>query len=422
MKIIYQNRRKNINNKATKLCKSIIVACIYIFIIQENLIKVKENIFKFFDNFSINITNKLLLENFSLMKENKTELLLKGKNFIDKCLKKKHITQNNTILLKPKISAIIPVYNSEKTIYSSICSIQNQNYTNFEIILIDDFSNDNSSKIINYLKEKDERIKIISNHKNMGSLYSRNIGVLMAKGEYIFGLDNDDLFFLNDIFYFILNIAQQYYFDIIGFKAIRINNYEDNIEQMQDLYNYNLYSTNIIVYQPELSTWIITKNNKFNLHDVTIWAKCIKSTIYKESIKKIGLRKYSVFVSWAEDTIMNFIIFNIAQSFLFIHKYGIIHLHNKSTASFTMGKDIKLFGELFLLDIIYNFSKYRKNKYYAIKGAYKIKRRFRNKKFSNNNNSNLVYFKSIINTFLKDKYNSNKFKNKIKKDFKAFFI
>ena len=311
-----------------------------------------------------------------MRKENKTEVLLKGKEFIDKCLKRQHITQNNGIILKPKISAIIPVYNSEKTIYSSICSIQNQNYTNFEIILIDDFSNDNSPIIIKHLKEKDERIKIISNHKNMGSLYSRNIGVLMAKGRYIFGLDNDDLFFLNDIFYFILNIAEKYDFDIIGFKAIRIANYEDNIEQMKDLYNYNQYSTNIIVFQPELSTWIISKKNKFKTHDVTIWAKCIKSTIYKEAIKKIELRKYSLFVSWAEDTIMNFIIFNVAKSFLFIHKYGIIHLHNKTTASFTMGKDIKLFGELFLLDIIYNLSKNRKNKYYAIMGAYRIKRRF----------------------------------------------
>ena len=355
------------------------------------------------------------------MKENKTEVLLKGKKFIDKCLKTQNITQKNSIISKPKISAIIPVYNSEKTIYSSICSIQNQNYTNFEIILIDDFSNDNSSRIIKYLKEKDERIKIISNHKNMGSLYSRNIGVLMAKGRYIFGLDNDDLFFLNDIFYFILNIAQKYNFDIIGFKAIKIGNYDDNIEQMKDLYNYHRYSTNIIVYQPELSTWIISKKNKFKMHDVTIWAKCIKSIIYKEAIKKFGLRKYSVFVSWAEDTIMNFIIFNIAQSFLFIHKYGIIHLHNKSTASFTMSKDIKLFGELFLLDTIYNLSINRKNKYFAVKGAYRIKRRFRTKNISNNN-TNLVYFKSIINTFLKDKYNSAKFKNKIKNDFRAFFI
>ena len=412
---MYKKEKKN-NIYAKKLYKTVFIISIYLLMIRENLIKIKENLLQFFDNYSFNITNKMFIQNFSLMKENKTKVLLNGKKFIDKCLKKQHITKKNQINLQPKISAIIPVYNSEKTIYSSICSIQNQNYTNFEIILIDDFSNDNSFKIIKDLKEKDGRIKIIRNHKNMGSLYSRNIGVLMAKGGYIFGLDNDDLFFLNDIFYFILNIAQRYDFDIIGFKAIKVGNYEDNIDQMKDLYNYNQYSTNIIVYQPELSTWIISKKNKFKTHDVTIWAKCIKSAIYKKAIKHIGIRKYSLFVSWAEDTIMNFIIFNIAKSFLFIHKYGIIHLHNKSTASFTMRKDIQLFGRLFLIDIIYNLSKNRKNKYYAIMGAYKIKRGFRLEK------TNLAYFKSIINTFLKDKYNSAKLKNKIKKDFQAFFI
>ena len=75
----------------------------------------------------------------------------------------------------------IPVYNNEKTIYSSKYSFQNKNNTNFEIILIYDFSSYYSSKIIKYLIENDERIKKISNHKNMGSLYLTIIGVLMLK-------------------------------------------------------------------------------------------------------------------------------------------------------------------------------------------------------------------------------------------------
>ena len=253
----------------------------------------------------------------------------------------------------------------------------------------------------------------------MGTLYCRNIGVLMSKGEYIFPLDNDDLFFLGDIFYFILKIAQKYDFDIVGFKAFRLVNYKDNITQIMDLYNYKHYLTNIIVYQPELSTWMISWKKRYRLHDVTIWAKCIKSKIYKEAIKKLGIKKYSVFISWAEDTIMNYIIFNIARSFSFIDKYGIIHLHNKSTASFTMSYDIKLIGELFLLDIIYNFSKYNSNKIYVIMGAYNIKKDYRIRKFINN--TNLVYFKSILNKIIKDKYFSLKIKNKIRKDFFTFF-
>ena len=60
----------------------------------------------------------------------------------------------NTI---PIISVIIPIYNSEKTIYNSICSMQNQNFSDFELILIDDFSNDTSAEIIKNLQKRDSR-------------------------------------------------------------------------------------------------------------------------------------------------------------------------------------------------------------------------------------------------------------------------
>ena len=57
--------------------------------------------------------------------------------------------------------------------------------TDFEIILINDNSTDNSLKIIRKMKSYDNRIHIINNHKNMGTLYSRCIGVLNSKGKYI---------------------------------------------------------------------------------------------------------------------------------------------------------------------------------------------------------------------------------------------
>ena len=319
----------------------------------------------------------------------------------------------------PIVSSIIPVYNSEKTINSSICSIQNQNIKNLEIILIDDFSTDNSYKIIKNFQENDKRIILIKNKKNMGSLYSRSIGTLISKGEFIFSLDNDDMFFSNDIFKNITTIAQKYDFDIVGFRAFRIDNYKENIDKILDLYDYQHYPKNIIIYQPQLSTWLINIKGRFSLHDVTIWAKCIKSKIYKKAIITLGKEKYSNFVSWAEDTIMNFVIFIIAQSFIFIHKYGIIHLHNISTASYSMPNNIKLFGEIFFLDIIYDFSNnYDKN--YAIDMAYRIQRNFKINKFVNN--TNLKYFQSILNKMEKSNYISIQNKNKIKKDFKSFFI
>ena len=63
-----------------------------------------------------------------------------------------------------------------------------------EILLIDDFSSDNSLIKIEQLQKEDNRIKIIKNNKNKGALFSRSLGVLKAKGLYIMALDSDDLF------------------------------------------------------------------------------------------------------------------------------------------------------------------------------------------------------------------------------------
>ena len=264
----------------------------------------------------------------------------KGKFCVNDCLKRKNIQQFNYLIEKVIISIIIPVYNAEKTLIHSICSIQNQDFTDFEIILIDDFSTDNSYKIMRNIQSIDSRIKILKNKKNMGSLFSRSIGVLISKGDYIFGLDNDDMFFSNDIFKFFVKYAKDHNFDIIGFRAFKVSNYGKGIEKIKDLYNYTDYPKNIIIYQPQLNSWLITRNGKFHIHDMTIWAKCIKSKIYKEATIRLGKKRYSKFVSWAEDTIANFVIFNIAQSFTFIHKYGVVHLENKSTASYTDRKSV----------------------------------------------------------------------------------
>ena len=366
--------------------------------------------------------NDLYNFNFPSKKEDKNKdfIIRKGKTYIDYCLNQKNIKSVYNKDNKFLISSIIPVYNSEKTIISSVCSIQNQNFINFEIILIDDFSTDNSFIIIQGLQEKDKRIKILKNKKNMGSLYSRSIGTLISKGKYIFALDNDDMFFSEDIFGYILNIAQKNNFDIVGFRAFRISNYNDNSDKIVDLYNYTYYQNNIIVHQPELSTWMININKKFYFHDVTIWAKCIKNNIYKEAIIKLGIKRYSKYVSWAEDTIINFVIFTISQSFIFINKYGIIHLHNFSTASYSKPINIKLFGEIFLLDIIYDFSPNNSDKNYAVHCAYFLKRNYKIYKFVNN--TNLIYFKYILNKFKNSQYISIQNKKRIIKDFNSFFV
>lgn len=89
------------------------------------------------------------------------------------------------------ISVVIPVYNVEKYLDKCIETVSKQTYTNLEIILVDDGSNDLSPEICEAWKNKDKRIIVI--HKENGGLSSaRNVGIDLAKGKYITFVDSDD--------------------------------------------------------------------------------------------------------------------------------------------------------------------------------------------------------------------------------------
>ncbi len=95
--------------------------------------------------------------------------------------------------MKPLVSIIIPVYNSEELISETINSVLQQKYKNWEMIMVDDFSDDNSIEIIKEYQQKDERIKLIRLDNNQGVANARNIGLKYAKGKYIAFLDSDDI-------------------------------------------------------------------------------------------------------------------------------------------------------------------------------------------------------------------------------------
>ena len=289
--------------------------------------------------------------------ENKRETLIKGRYYLERCLNSSNNQiYNNKYFTNPKATAIIPLYNCEKVIESAIHSIQYQNMSEIEIILINDFSTDNTSNIIKNLQKKDFRIKIMNNHKNMGTLYSRSIAVLISKGKYIFRLDNDDMYFDYDVFDQIYNRGKKENLDIIHFLTVNIYNYTAEIINMKNLYTFQ-YPEELSLEQPELGNWMIQFNGKFLVHNNMIWDKCIKTSIYKKAINHLGIQRYSNYLSWAEDTSINFIIFNLAKSFKYVYKYGIAHFKGKSTASETQSIHSKIFGDIFFLDIIYDFSR-----------------------------------------------------------------
>jgi len=99
----------------------------------------------------------------------------------------------------PKISVIIPIYNSEKYLKYTLDAICSQTYRNLDIVCVLDCPTDNSPKIVEEMAKEDYRIKIVRNSKNMGLPATRNVGIENADGEYLHFMDSDDL--LNPDFY-----------------------------------------------------------------------------------------------------------------------------------------------------------------------------------------------------------------------------
>jgi glycosyltransferase involved in cell wall biosynthesis len=335
-----------------------------------------------------------------------------------KCFEGEFLNNNsNSFSNESKITVVIPVYNCEKTIKAAVRSIQNQNMADIQIILVNDFSKDNTSKIIQELSEEDPRIRIINNGKNMGALYSRNIGILNAKGKYIMNLDNDDLFMDTDVFDVIYDEIEKTKFDIIGFRCVDAPSYNPIFTQIYEDYFHD-HKVGLIVRQPELKYFPIERNNKFSPNDYHVWGRLVKTEVYQKAINNIGIsaigedRKYN-FLSWAEDSAMSVVLFKFAKSYKFIGKYGIFHYIARTTASITQPQANKFFGELYFFDLIFDFSdndvRGKKNAYHKA-----IDLRYSNE-FTLGDERNVMFLKAILKKIFNCQYISEEDKNQIKK-------
>jgi glycosyltransferase involved in cell wall biosynthesis len=114
----------------------------------------------------------------------------------------------------PLVSVILPVYNAEKYLLTSIKSILAQDYTNFELIIIDDCSSDNSFRIIQSIQ--DRRITVVRNSQNIGGAASRNVGVNIASGKYICAMDADDISVSNRLSIQVQYLEKNQSVDLVG--------------------------------------------------------------------------------------------------------------------------------------------------------------------------------------------------------------
>ena len=286
----------------------------------------------------------------------------KSKNFINTNLKGELLLDKKNYQLEyPKISVIIPCHNCKNYILRAVRSIQNQDFLNIEIIIVNDFSNDGTLLYIESIKKEDPRIIIINNKKNYGTLYSRSIGTLSSKGNYLFPVDSDDMILNFNVFSIIYKIAEKNDFDIIIFNSI-LTNLKPNLDstKIQQYSRDKYHKPNLVLFQPDLGFYPIapTKSGRgFIFNEVIIFAKCIKSSIYKKAINKLRKNRFSRFMILGEDEIANNIIFNTAKSAKFIPFYGYLHIIRKGSVSRRgINLENRFLNYLYILDVMIDFS------------------------------------------------------------------
>jgi len=178
--------------------------------------------------------------------------------------------------------------------------------------------------------------------------------------------------FLNyDIFDSVTKINEEGNFDIVEFKAISNINYRKEILIENIIDSSFSHNQSFILFKPELGRFPISTGKEvgqYELNDIFLWGKSIKTVIYQKALNKVGYDRYSRFMIRYEDIITNYMICNIAESFIFIQKYGIYHIIRPDSAEFKTKNIIpRNINVLYLMDIVIDFSNSNiKNKKLAV--------------------------------------------------------
>ena len=173
------------------------------------------------------------------------------------------LKKNNQL---PDISVIVCSYNHEAWIERCIRSLLNQNYLNknsYEIILIDDKSNDSTSNIIKNFSDF-ENIRIYKNKKNLGLPKSLNKAIKLSKGRYVIRVDSDDYAQRNFLFLAKLFLDMNREYQAVAVDYIKVDNFETNLSKE------NCFKKEIacgIMYRKECLIKIGLYNEKFKMRE-----------------------------------------------------------------------------------------------------------------------------------------------------------
>jgi len=233
----------------------------------------------------------------------------------------------------PKVSLIIPIYNQENFIKKIYTCIEHQSLKEIEILFVDDFSSDNSSNVIKELMDIDKRIVYIKNKNNKGVFYSRNIGVINSKGEYVYCADVDD-YILNDILIKSYITSITYDLDVLQFYVMA-GDFKNNV------------FWNVLKYKSGIIRGFRVKFIFFEGTTRNTWDKFVKRKTFIKSIdfmnNKFHNDKYVVY----NDDVSIFGLLKTAKSYGFLEEIGYIYNWAVSNSTTHKYKEIQYTSSVF---------------------------------------------------------------------------
>lgn len=207
-------------------------------------------------------------------------------------------------MLDGLVSIIMPSWNTGKFIGESIQSVLNQTYKNWELIIVDDCSTDNTDEIV--ASFNDERIRYFRNDKNSGAALTRNRALCEARGEWIAFLDSDDLWMPKKLEKQIAFMKEKGYtfsfteYEKIDEESKPLNIYVSGPEKVnkRKMYNYDYIGQLTMMYSAKVFGLIqikdIKKNNDYAIRLQLFKKKGACCYLLKENLAKYRIRKKSI--------------------------------------------------------------------------------------------------------------------------------
>ena len=238
---------------------------------------------------------------------------------------------------RPFIAVCILALNMQDYIEKNLLSIINQSFQDFEIIIVNDGSDDGTENIIKKFQSDDKRIKLLTHNKKLGVYRSRIETIFNSRSEYILLMDPDDMYLNENLFQELYDYNIKNNLDIIEFSALHQIDGRDKIfSPKYHFYTHYHHFLDDIIYQPELSNILYyapgTKNYSRTICR-NIWNKMIRSEIYFQMSNYIGNDYYDEYIITADDMLMNIVLYQFSNNYSNINLLGYLYTRRNNSMS-----------------------------------------------------------------------------------------